>query len=151
MNKSQRQMKIRELINSKNISNQDEIIDHLHEIGLDVTQATVSRDIKELLLIKVSMADGTYKYSLPRDHKYNPTTRLKRLFNDVVIHIDSVNNQIIIKTLPGNAMAIGVLIDYLDMDKVLGNICGDDTVLLICRSNEIAEEVRKHFEDLIVE
>ncbi len=141
-------MKIRELIAKQSIGTQDEIVRRLRELGLDVTQATISRDIKELLLVKIALNDGSYKYCLPADHKYNPSTRLKRLVTDVLVGVNSANNLVILKTLPGNADAIGVLIDNLDFETILGNICGDDTILLICQTNEAAQEIETMFSEM---
>jgi transcriptional regulator of arginine metabolism len=101
-----------------------------------VTQATVSRDIKEMHLIKVPMDNGRYKYSLPSDQKFNPIHKLRRALNDNFLSIDYAENLIVLKALPGTANAIGVLIDNLEWPEIMGTISGDDTLLLICRSKE---------------
>ncbi|MDQ0224962.1 transcriptional regulator AhrC/ArgR [Metabacillus niabensis] len=149
MNKGQRHIKIRDIIANNDIETQDELVDLLKEMGFNVTQATVSRDIKELHLVKVPMLDGRYKYSLPADQRFNPLQKLKRALMDAFVKIDSAGHMIVMKTLPGNANAIGALIDNLDWDEVLGTICGDDTILIICRTSEDTETISKRFLDML--
>lgn len=139
--KAKRHLKIREIIANEEIDTQEELVDLLKEAGFNVTQATVSRDIKELHLIKVPLDDGRYKYSLPADQKFNPYQKLKRLLSDSFIGIDYSENLIVLKTLPGNANAIGALIDNLQWDEIMGTICGDDTCLIICKTKENAKEI----------
>lgn len=139
--KAKRHLKIREIITNKEIDTQEELVVLLKEAGFNVTQATVSRDIKELHLIKVPLDDGRYKYSLPADQKFNPYQKLKRLLSDSFIGIDYSENLIVLKALPGNANAIGVLIDNLQWDEIMGTICGDDTCLIICKTKENAKEI----------
>ncbi|WP_309270752.1 transcriptional regulator AhrC/ArgR [Paenibacillus sp.] len=134
--KGQRHIKIREIITHQDIETQDELVEALRDSGFQVTQATVSRDIKELLLIKVPMDDGRYKYSLPTDQRYNPVQKLKRALVDNFVHIDYTNNLVIMKCLPGTANAIAVLLDNMEWNQIMGTICGDDTILMICRTNE---------------
>ena len=149
MNKGQRHIKIRELIASKDIETQDELVDRLKNAGFNVTQATVSRDIKELHLVKVPLIDGRYKYSLPADQRFNPLQKLKRSLMDAFIRIDQAGHLLVMKTLPGNANAIGALIDNLDWDDILGTICGDDTILIICRSPEDTEVITNRFLEML--
>ncbi|WP_017472270.1 transcriptional regulator AhrC/ArgR [Amphibacillus jilinensis] len=149
MNKGQRHIKIREYITNHDVETQDELVDALRSQGYHVTQATVSRDIKELHLVKVPMSNGGYKYSLPADQRFNPLEKLKRLMRDAFIKIDKATHFLVLKTLPGNAMALGALIDNLDWDEVLGTICGDDTILIICRNEEETEKVEKQFLDML--
>lgn len=139
--KSQRHFKIKELIASHNIQTQEELVDHLRDAGYQVTQATVSRDIKELQLIKVPDGSGDYKYALPIEHKFSAVQRLKRALVDHFVHIDRANNLVVMKCLPGTANAVGVLLDQLEWPELLGTICGDDTILLICRSDDQAVKV----------
>lgn len=149
MSKAQRHIKIRELITQNNIETQDDLVDELRNLGYNVTQATVSRDIKELHLVKVPMADGRYKYSLPADQRFNPLEKLRRLIMDAFIRIDIASHFIVLKTLPGNANAVGALIDHLDWDEILGTICGDDTILIICRTEEEAEKMKDQLLDML--
>ncbi|HJV44461.1 MAG TPA: transcriptional regulator ArgR [Bacillota bacterium] len=149
MNKGQRHIKIREIIASHDIETQDELVDSLRNMGYNVTQATVSRDIKELHLVKVPTNDGRYKYSLPADQRFNPGQKLKRTLIDSFVSIDQADNLLVMKTMPGNAHAIGALIDNLDWNDILGTICGDDTILIICRSKSASDESSKRFLDML--
>ncbi|OXM88159.1 transcriptional regulator AhrC/ArgR [Paenibacillus rigui] len=134
--KGQRHIKIREIVTNNEIETQDELVEQLRSAGFPVTQATISRDIKELHLMKVPLDDGRYKYSVPADQRYNPMHRLKRALNDHFVHIDYTENLVVMKSLPGTANAIGALIDSLEWSEIMGTICGDDTILIICRSKE---------------
>ena len=149
MSKGQRHTKIREIIANNDIETQDDLVFALKSAGYNVTQATVSRDIKELHLIKVPLSDGRYKYSLPADQRFNPLQKLKRNMMDAFVRIDSAGHLLIIKTLPGNAMAIAALIDNLDWDDVVGTVSGDDTILVICRTEKDTEIVSNRFLDLL--
>ncbi|CAI6062363.1 Arginine repressor [Paenibacillus sp. JJ-100] len=132
--KGQRHIKIREIISQNEIETQDDLVEALRQAGFQVTQATVSRDIKELLLIKIPMDDGRYKYSLPTDQRYNPIQKLKRALVDNFLHIDHTNNLVVMKCLPGTANSIAALLDNIEWTEVMGTICGDDTILIICRT-----------------
>ncbi|CAH1217833.1 MULTISPECIES: transcriptional regulator AhrC/ArgR [Paenibacillus] len=132
--KGQRHIKIREIISQNDIETQDDLVEALRQAGFQVTQATVSRDIKELLLIKIPMDDGRYKYSLPTDQRYNPIQKLKRALVDNFLHIDHTNNLVVMKCLPGTANSIAALLDNIEWTEVMGTICGDDTILIICRT-----------------
>lgn len=149
MSKNQRHIKIRELITENEIETQDELVDELKILGYNVTQATVSRDIKELHLVKVPTADRKYTYSLPADQRFNPLEKLKRLIQDAFVKIDHTSHFIILKTLPGNAQAAGALIDNLEWDEIMGTICGDDTCLLICRSEENSAIIKDRFINML--
>jgi len=149
MSKIQRHIKIRELITENEIETQDELVDELKILGYNITQATVSRDIKELHLVKVPTADRKYTYSLPADQRFNPLEKLKRLIRDAFVKIDHTSHFIVLKTLPGNAQAVGALIDNLEWDEIMGTICGDDTCLLICRSEENSEKVKDRFINML--
>ncbi len=149
MNKGQRHIKIRELITNFEVETQDELVDMLKNAGFNVTQATVSRDIKELHLVKVPMPDGRYKYSLPADQRFNPLQKLKRALMDAFVKIDAAGHLLVMKTMPGNANAIGALIDNLDWEEILGTICGDDTILIICRTAEDTEVLTNRFLDML--
>ncbi len=145
MKKGQRHIKIREYITNNHIETQEELVDILRSDGYNVTQATISRDIKELHLIKVPTENGNYKYSLPADRRFNPLEKLKRLMQDSFVSLDKATHFLILKTLPGNANALGALIDHLQWDEIIGTICGDDTILIICRTEEITHDIEKRF------
>ncbi|WP_219836452.1 transcriptional regulator AhrC/ArgR [Paenibacillus sp. R14(2021)] len=139
--KSVRQMKIRELINNEIIETQDDLVESLRTAGLQVTQATVSRDIKEMQLIKVPIEDGKYKYSIPQETRTNSIHKLKRTLSDHFLHIDFTDNLVVMKCLPGTANAIGAMIDNMEWVEIMGTICGDDTILLICRTKSQSSEI----------
>ncbi|EKU49851.1 transcriptional regulator AhrC/ArgR [Staphylococcus massiliensis] len=140
--KSVRHIKIREIITNEQIETQEELVKRLNDFELNVTQATVSRDIKELQLIKVPAPTGHYVYSLPNDRKYHPLEKLGRYLMDSFVNIEGTDNLLVLKTLPGNAQSIGAILDQIDWDEVLGTICGDDTCLLICRNKDAAKEIK---------
>ncbi len=147
--KAQRHIKIREIIANQDIETQDELVDELRRAGYPVTQATVSRDIKELHLVKVATEQGVYKYSLPADQRFNPLQKLKRLLQDSFVGIEHSGNLIVLKTLPGNAHAVASLLDHLDWEETIGTIAGDDTILIICRENTNVKEIVQRFTDML--
>ncbi|MFX3633586.1 MAG: transcriptional regulator AhrC/ArgR [Candidatus Pristimantibacillus sp.] len=145
-----RQYKIKELIMNNTIETQEELVEALREAGFQVTQATVSRDMKELMLIKVPEGDGRYKYSMPQEqHRQNPINKLKRALIDHFIHIDFTDNLVVMKCLPGTANAIGSIIDNMEWEEVMGTICGDDTILIICRTKVQSKELVDKLLDLL--
>ncbi|MBP1906637.1 transcriptional regulator of arginine metabolism [Paenibacillus turicensis] len=137
--KGQRHIKIREIIANQEIETQDDLVASLRNAGFQVTQATVSRDIKELMLIKVPTDEGKYKYSMPTAQRYNPVQKLQRALVDSFVSIDHTGNLVVIKCLPGTANSVAVLIDNMEWSDLLGTICGDDTILMICRNEEYSE------------
>ncbi|MET3289640.1 transcriptional regulator ArgR [Brevibacillus fluminis] len=149
MNKGQRHIRIREIITNYEIETQDELVDRLCDAGFNVTQATVSRDIKELHLVKVPLMDGRYKYSLPADQKFNPLQKLKRVLTECFINIDHADHFVVMKTMPGNANAVAVLIDNIQWPEVMGTICGDDTILIICRSKQFSQDVSERLLEML--
>ncbi|MBM7607161.1 transcriptional regulator ArgR [Ureibacillus composti] len=149
MTKGQRHMRIRELITNNEIETQDELVERLKDAGYNVTQATVSRDIKELHLVKVPLPDGRYKYSLPADQRFNPLQKLQRSLSDAFVSIDGVAHFLMLKSLPGNGNAIAVLLDHLEWKEILGTLSGDDTILIICRREEDREIVKERILDLL--
>lgn len=148
-NKSIRQIKIREIISNNKIETQEELVDKLNEYNFNVTQATISRDIKELQLIKVPTPNSTYVYSLPKDRKYHPLEKLGRYLMDSFVKLDTANNLLVLKTLPGNAQSIGAIIDQLEWEEVVGTICGDDTCLIICKDDGAQQIIKEKIFNLI--
>lgn len=147
--KAQRHIKIREIIANQDIETQDELVEELRRAGYHVTQATVSRDIKELHLVKVATNKGIYKYSLPADQRFNPSQKLKRLLQDSFVGIEHSGNLIVLKTLPGNAHAVASLLDHLEWKETIGTIAGDDTILIICREQTNINEIVQRFTDML--
>ncbi len=146
--KYSRHSKILELIEKETIETQEEIAEKLKELGFDVTQATVSRDIKELRLIKVMMGDGRYKYAPFTPTESAISNRLLTIFAESYVSSDYANNIVVVKTLPGMAQACASSIDSMKWTEVLGTIAGDDTIMIICRAEKIAEEMVNRFNKL---
>lgn len=149
MSKAKRHLKIREIISLHHVETQDELVRHLKELGFKVTQATVSRDIKELHLVKILSSTGRYIYSVPTQQRINPIERIKRQIMEAFVSIDHADHFIVLKTIPGNAHAIGVLIDDLTWPEIMGTICGDDTCLIICHSKEKASIIKSRFLEML--
>lgn len=132
--KTARQRKIKEIIKSQNISTQEELADALRAAGFSVTQATVSRDIKELQLLKVAQKDKTYVYALPMEPGIvHNQDRIRLMMRELVIEINYSENIIVIKTHPGNAHGIASLVDGLKWPGIVGTLAGDDTILLVVK------------------
>lgn len=143
--KYNRHAKILEIIESFEIETQEELTNKLKEAGIDVTQATVSRDIKELRLIKTLTQDGKYKYEQRSNVDNILTNRLITIFTESFVFGDYANNIVIIKTLPGMAQASASAIDSLKWTEIIGTIAGDDTIMIVCRAEKIAEEMVNKF------
>jgi transcriptional regulator of arginine metabolism len=149
--KSRRHFAIREILAQEHITTQEELCEALKDRGYDVTQATVSRDIKELHLVKVPDGNG-YRYSLPDMH-VPPTSqeRLQRVFRDSVITIDYCENLIVIKTLPGAAQSVASLIDSAKIANIMGTVAGDDTIFSAVKPREAVMDVVTMFKQLLRE
>jgi len=146
--KVKRHLKIREIIKAKPIETQEELADELRKSGYNVTQATVSRDIKELRLIKVLRDNGRYCYAEPNQTPLM-SDRFLRMLRDSIISMDSAENLIVIKTLSGTASAAAEAIDGLNWDEILGTIAGDNTILVIVRSKSTVKTVIEKFENIM--
>ncbi len=143
--KFQRQTKILELIEKEPLETQEELSARLREAGFDTTQATVSRDIKELRLIKVMTADGSYRYATAAsEQEGGMQIRVRRIFRESVTSVAVAQNIVVIKTLPGLANAAGYAIDAMRDPTVIGTLAGDDTVFCAMRDNESAEVFREN-------
>jgi len=137
--KTQRQAKIMEIISNTNVETQEQLLQLLQEAGFTSTQATISRDIKELRIVKELTALGTYRYTTAA--KEVPATfsnRLNTIFRDCVTSFDYAQNIIVIRTLPGLANAAASALDAMDLSVVLGTLAGDDTVMVVMRDNNSA-------------
>lgn len=135
--KSTRHTKIKEIIDKQKIETQEDLAAALRKSGIDVTQATVSRDIKELMLVKVPDADGRYVYAYPKEHSMILTpNRLTRTFQESILEIRHNDALIIIRALPGTAQSVAFAVDYMKWPEILGTIAGDDTVFLAIDKKE---------------
>lgn len=132
--KSLRQKKIKDIIENSIIETQEELAQALRDHHINVTQATVSRDIKELMLIKLPTDDGRYRYACPADKKFFfSKNRMEQVFHDSVTHIDASENIIVIRTLPGAANAVASRLDYAKWPEIIGTLAGDDSILVVIK------------------
>ena len=136
--KKRRQAKILELISSNEIETQEELQALLLENGFEVTQATISRDIKELRLVKDLSSKGRYVYSTGKRNNDNINARAGGIFNESIIKIDYAMNTVVIKCFAGMANAVCAAIDSMSIDDVLGSIAGDDTIFILCSNEDAA-------------
>jgi transcriptional regulator of arginine metabolism len=138
----ERQNAILRLINEHDIETQSELTDSLRALGYEVTQATVSRDIKDLRLVKKQSENGKSVYSKNSDNGFSDIdNRFNLIFSKCVVAIEYAVNNIVIKTLPGMAQAAGAAVDAMDFPEVVGTIAGDDTVMMVVRSEESARRL----------
>ena len=146
--KSERQKKIIEIICSNEIDTQEELVEILRNTGYDVTQATISRDIRALGLIKVAGDTKRQKYAIP--DKIDPINDGKYLtiLRDAILSLDSAENIIVIKTVSGMAMAVAAGIDNLNIDTIVGCVAGDDTLMCVVRSKNLISETIEQFKGI---
>lgn len=146
-----RHSKILDIINSKEIETQEELAYELKKIGMNVTQATVSRDIKELKLIKVLTKDGRYKYASMKQVDNIISNKLLNIFAQTVVTVDNVQNFIVVKTLSGSAPAAAEAIDSLNFDGIVGTIAGDNTIFILMRTTKLCEEITSKLKKMLNE
>lgn len=138
--KYRRHSKLLSIINSKDIQTQEALLQELKNDGFNVTQATVSRDIKELGLIKIPIGGNAYKYALPGAAKPDSDKHIA-MFSDAVISVNFALHTVVVKSFPGMAPAVAASLDSMIDTEILGSVAGDDTVLIITESPEKAEKV----------
>ena len=137
--KSQRQAKIMEIISNRNVETQEQLLEQLMQAGFRSTQATISRDIKELRIVKELTSFGTYRYTTATDEVSGTfSSKLNTIFRECITNFDYAQNMIVIHTLPGLASAAASAIDAMNMSVVLGSIAGDDTVFVVMRDSNSA-------------
>ena len=147
--KTRRHQKIREIIENKNIETQFQLTDELRSHGFNVTQATISRDIKELGLIKVVAGENTFRYSFPSGVVVgNNFDRAKRMFRDNVLKVSCSENMIVIKTLPGIASGVASCVDGLGWPEFIGSVAGDDTVFVVLRDKKDVQSISERLQSL---
>ena len=147
--KAKRQALIREIVGEQSIQTQEELAEALREHGMVVTQATVCRDIKEMHLLKVLSEDGSYRYATMEKGNQGVNDRLIRMLADSVVEINSVNNLIVIRTLPGSAHVAAEAVDSLKWPELLGTIAGDNTILVIVRANDEVDTIVRRFRSIV--
>ena len=148
--KSERQKKILEIITRENVETQNQLIEALAAEGIRSTQATLSRDIRDMHLIKELSADGSYRYTAAgRDSVLDHDLRLKKIFRESVVDYAVAQNLVVIKTLPGLADAACSTLDGMEIPGLVGSIAGDDTAFLAMRDNHAAEKFCAEIEKLL--
>ena len=149
--KTKRQTKMLELIKKHDIETQEELSDYLQKEGYQVTQATVSRDIRELKLTKVAMSNGRQKYAALTEANEDLSEKYTRVFRDAFVSMDMAQNILVIKTVSGMAMAVAAAIDAMHLHEIVGCIAGDDTIMCVVRSVDdtiaVMSRLRKLVED----
>ena len=136
--KSKRHVKILQLIKDNDIYTQEDLLNLLYKDGYEVTQATVSRDIKDLKLIKIQSSNGKYKYASSLEHGKNENLDYLTLFKDSIVDLNCAMNTVVIKCTPGMAQAVCVAIDSLEFNQIVGTIAGDDTIFALTQSEKKA-------------
>lgn len=147
--KYNRHAKILELIENHDIVTQDELAEKLKALGMEVTQATISRDIKELRLAKVMTPEGKAKYAAMNNDPSVLSEKLLTVLRGGYLSSDYANNILVVKTLPGMASAVASTVDSLGWTDIVGTIAGDDTIMIITRAERIAEEMQDRFNLLL--
>ena len=149
--KTKRQTKMLELIKKHDIETQEELSDYLQKEGYQVTQATVSRDIRELKLTKVAMSNGRQKYAALTEANEDLSEKYTRVFRDAFVSMDMAQNILVIKTVSGMAMAVAAAIDAMHLHEIVGCIAGDDTIMCAVRCVDdtiaVMSRLRKLVED----
>ena len=145
--KSDRQAMIRTLLKERIIQTQEELAEALRDRGFQVTQATVSRDMKEMHLIKVPVTDGGYQYAVPEREGPGLSDRLIRMLKDCVLSVEAAGQMVVVKTLSGSANTAAEALDSMDMPEILGSIAGDNTIFLVAvdpaGAQRSAEKIRQ--------
>lgn len=146
--KSKRQQEILDIISTRNVETQEQLLSYLRERGIFTTQTTISRDIKDLRLVKEQTPAGTHRYALSGPRVGNDVARrLLTIFRQGVISFSAAQNIVVLKTMPGLAGGAGAAIDSMEVPGLVGCLAGNDTVMLVMRTTEIAEdfcgEIRK--------
>ena len=150
MKKTDRQALIREIIKRHIVATQEELGQRLHQQGIQVTPATLAREIKELLLVKIPLGEGRSRYAFPAESKEGfSRERMGRMFRDAVVDVDDSENLIVIKTLPGTANAVASTIDGAKWPEIIGTIAGDDTILAVVKPRDAVREIREKLKAMI--
>ena len=149
--KAKRQAEILRLVGCQDIETQEQMLECLRAGGIQATQATISRDIKELNLVKQPTGSGAYKYvvSAAKHPHHNFAGRLRNIFKEGVTSFDMAQNIVVVKTMPGLAPAAGAALGGMKIDGLVGTLAGDDTVILIMRTNQMAADFCKEMESML--
>ena len=146
--KQKRQAKILSIIEEYDIETQDELLEKLNEAGFNVTQATISRDIREINLTKIAVAGGKQKYTLGKQTGHESVETYKKVLSAGILSMVPAENLIVIKTVPGMAMAVAAALDNVEISGLLGSIAGDDTIFLAVGTRDMTDAVMKTIDKL---
>ena len=149
MLRSARHAKILEIISNKEVETQEELCAELNKLNYVVTQATISRDIKDLHLFKVAGVEKRYRYTYINGAEGEISPKMKSLFRDCVVSLRAAQNIVVIKTLTGNGANAGTVVDKLNYTEIVGSVAGDDTVLVVCTDSDAADNVAHKINDFI--
>lgn len=149
MLRSERHAKILEIISQKEIETQEELCAELQALNLVVTQATISRDIRDLHLFKVSGIEKKYRYTYIHDGESDISPKMKSLFKECVVSVRIAQNLVVVKTLAGNGANAGAVIDKLNHQAIVGSVAGDDTLLIVCEDNNGAITISNKINEFI--
>ncbi|MCI8615708.1 arginine repressor [Parablautia intestinalis] len=149
--KKNRHQKIKELVEQFEIETQEELADRLKEAGYTVTQATVSRDIRELKLSKVPMGDGRQKYTILVHSDHYLSDKYIRVLKDGFLSMDMAQNILVVKTVSGMAMAVAAAIDAMKLKEIVGSIAGDDTIMMAVRTVQDTQAVMDKIRNVLDE
>ena len=147
--KSKRQEKILQLIHDHDIETQEELSAYLTRDGFQVTQATVSRDIRELKLTKIAMDNGRQRYAVLSDADTGMAEKLVRVLREGFVSMDYAGNILVIKTVSGMASAVGAAVDAIKLSEIIGSIAGDDTLMCVIRTEEDAVNIMNKLRKLV--
>ena len=148
--KNDRQAMILDIISRENIETQEQLLTHLQAKGVRCTQATISRDIKQLHLMKEPVGQGVYKYAVSGNRtKLNVAAKLRTIFRECIVSIDYAQNIVVVKTMPGLANGACSALDNMEMNDIVGSLAGDDTALLVMRNTEAAELLCQEIKDML--
>ena len=151
MKKHERHKLLKQLLVENTVYRQEDLVDLLAQRGIEVTQATISRDIKQLQLIKVPLNDGSYRYTLPSEKEVDTTMKLKKTLQDAFVDADVHNEMCVLKVQPGNGPTISSLIEQVDYPEIFACISDDDTVMIFNRSTKGAVKIQDELETMASE
>ena len=146
--KRKRHLMILKLISEYPISTQDELLKLLFDNGFDVTQATISRDIRELKLIKTTDSQGRYRYSVPKEKNNDSSNKYNSVLSSSVVEVRCACNMVCVRCLTGTAQAVCFIIDEQKSEKIIGTLAGDDTIFIMCANEDDAQKVCKNIKHL---
>ena len=147
--KASRHTRILEIIGEKEITTQDELISELKKSGFDVTQATVSRDIKQLGLAKAVSTTGNYKYTAPKKDKTGTSMKFRNILKETIISVVNAENIVVIKTYSGMANAAAAAVDSMSGENIVGSLAGDDTIFIVTKTSDSAYRFAELVKDVI--